>query len=261
MRRRDGSAPRCWLSRPRLGRGSGAPAPARDHYRARESAIGHRQGVHGGERASSRDRDRPAVLAAGGSAADAAVAVQVMLNSRRAAEFGSRRRRVPRLLGRRARERSPPSMRANARPLAATPDYWLRRTEPGRFPGRGVGRPVGRRSGHAEADRDGARPLRPPALGRAVAPAIAQAEAGFPVSQRLADYAIAEAAVTSTVCRRRGTYFFVRTARRGRGGNPAQPGSRPDLAPVRRRGRAPFYTGRARARHRRGGAHREIPAS
>jgi gamma-glutamyltranspeptidase / glutathione hydrolase len=183
-----------------------------------------------------------AVLAAGGSAADAAVAVQTMLNLVEPQSSGLGgggfllywNAALGELTSFDARERAP---------LAADESYWLREDgtpvdfQDAVIGGRSVGvpgTPLLLETVHA---RYGRMPW-----AELIAPAIARAEEGFPVSQRLAD-AIAEARDLDRFAEAR-AYFFEED------GSPKAEGTilrNPDLARTLRlfaaHGAAPFYTG------------------
>jgi gamma-glutamyltranspeptidase / glutathione hydrolase len=183
-----------------------------------------------------------AVLAAGGSAADAAVAVQVMLNVVEPQSSGLGgggfllywNQALSQLTAFDARERAP---------LAANESYWL--GEDGApiafwdavIGGRSVGVPGTPMLLETVHSRYGRLPW-----AELIEPAIARAEKGFPISRRLAD-AIAEARDLDRFEQARDTFFEA-------DGSPKAEGtilSNPDLARTLRlfaaHGAAPFYTG------------------
>ena len=234
------------FARPRLGRGSGARSP-RPPPRSRPAQSVTASEIMVATANPLRHRDRPRRAARrrlgggrGGRGADDA-------EPGRAAKLGARRRRVPRLLGRgdrRADHLRRPRNRARRRDAGLLARS-RRRTR--RILGRGGGRPFGRGSRHLEGDGDAARTLWPPALGRPV-----------PTRDRRGRGGLCHLATAGRRDRRgpggpprrlpdrAGLFLSPRRHAARRGGNPAQPRSRRDAAPDRRRGRRALLQRRAR---------------
>jgi len=183
-----------------------------------------------------------AVLAAGGSAADAAIAAQAMLGLVEPQSSGLGggafalywNASLGTLTTFDARERAP---------LAADGTYWLDAAgEPLAFwdaviGGRSVGVPGTPMLLETLHDRYGRLPM-----GDLVADAVATAEAGFPVSTRMAG-AIADAQGLDSFDAARGYFFDADGAPLAEGTRLANPAYARSLRLLADRGAAPFYTG------------------
>lgn len=227
---------------PGLGMAQDAPVQPEDTVEIQPRALVQAQGFMIATAHPLATDAGHAVLAAGGSAADAAVAAQAMLGLVEPQSSGLGggafalywNASLGTLTTFDARERAP---------LAADGTYWLDAAgEPLEFwdaviGGRSVGVPGTPMLMETLHDRHGRLPF-----GDLFADAIATAEAGFPVSRRLAG-AIAEAEGLDTFAEAQGYFFDADGAPLAEGATLANPGYARSLRLLADRGAAPFYTG------------------